>query len=597
MNKKHFGARLQEDGKCSFRIFAPLAQDVKIKVQRQQEFIEEMIPAKYGFYETTLEKISSGDQYSFVLDNGLNMPDPASQWQPIGQSNCSTIVNHHLFDWKGDIFSGMPMSEMIIYEAHVALFSPEKDFKGIISRLRHLKELGINTLQLMPVAQFSGFQGWGYDTVYPYAVHSPYGTPEELKELVRQCHLNEIAVILDVSFGSIIPVDSLAPSYPPFFSSKHNAPKGRALNFDEKYSYGVREFYIQCALSWLRDYRVDGLRIKDTDHIFDQTPVHFLEELSARIKDFAKANNRTCVLINGDKRNSLRPVLSPEEGGYGLDALYNEDFYCALQSRVTGSCDGPLKDYSDPARMVSAMQYGFAYRGEISDHYLRLQGRNKSELSGCKFIVYSQGHEESDAHDSKCRIIEKSGFEAAKLSAGATLLSPYIPIIFMGDEYGETAPFNFFTDEDCDASVSKCRLNWQNIKSDQGQAMLRLYRKLLKVRKEHPTIHEPCRSRCQVQEIAPGVILIFRNPTSGDRKYAAVVFNFGKEKTECKVAEYLPDGVWTTELYSAEKTFAGTASPLPGILPQNEAIQLAGQSFALFLYSELNVRTKNIAIE
>ena len=206
MDKKYFGARLQEDGNCSFRIFAPHAQEVKINVQSQQQFTEKLTPAQYGFHETTLEKIQPGALYSFVLDDGPAIPDPASGWQPQGLNGTSEILNHHFFDWSGDNFSGLPMSEMIIYEAHVATFSAEKNFKGLISRLSHLKKLGINTLQLMPVAQFSGAQGWGYDTVYPYAVHNTYGKPDELKELVKKCHLNGIAVILDVSFGSLIPV-------------------------------------------------------------------------------------------------------------------------------------------------------------------------------------------------------------------------------------------------------------------------------------------------------------------------------------------------------------------------------------------------------
>ncbi|WP_415718482.1 alpha-amylase family glycosyl hydrolase [Maridesulfovibrio sp.] len=585
MNDNFFGARLHDDGKCSFRIFAPHAQQVKITIQSKETIIEELTPGRYGFHKTTIEKITPGDLYSFEMDGLKFIPDPASHWQPAGLMERSAIVGHHFFDWSGDSFQGLAMGEMIIYEAHVATFSPEKNFIGVLSRLEYLKQLGINTLQLMPVAQFSRLQGWGYDTVYPYAVHTEYGSPDELKELIKQCHLNGIAVIIDVSFGSLNPAANMEPAYAPFFSKKYNAPKGRSLNFDEKYSYGVREFYIQCALSWLRDYRIDGLRIKDADHIHDQTPVHFLEELSARIKEFAQKNNRTCVLINGAKRNALRPVLPPEKGGYGLDAMYNDDFYCALHSRVTGNNKGHFKDYSDPDRMVSAMQYGFAYRGEISEHYIRLQGSSKSELPGCMFVVYSQGHEENDEQDSKCRIIDKAGFEAAKLSAGATLLSPYVPMIFMGEEYGETAPFIFFDDADNPSALNECRLDWMNIENAQGQSMLSLYRKLIKIRQEHPTLHEPCRSRCHVQTIAQDTILIFRNPSSGDRKYAAVVFNFGKEESKFRISPYLPDGTWATELYSADKRYGGDAESLPDILPQNGAIKIAGQSFALFLYS------------
>lgn len=604
MEKSYFGAQVNKNGDCSFRIFAPHIQQVEIKLNNQKKLISSLTPSEHGFHEITLKNVSAGTAYSYTLDGIEGIPDPASRWQPQGLKNASVIIDHHFFDWKGDSFSGLPMSEMIIYEAHVGTFSAEKSFSGIISRLDHLKTLGINTLQLMPVAQFAGSRGWGYETVYPYAVHSPYGSPDDLKALIKRCHLNGIAVIIDVSFSSLTPVDELGPVYPPFFSPKFNSPLGKALNFDEKYSYGVREYYIQCALSWFKDYHVDGLRISDAHTIFDQTPLHFLEELSTRVKEFSQANKRDCVLITGDKRNALLPVLPQEKGGYDIDALYNDDFHNALRHHLTGDTERHMTDYTAPERLISAMQFGFAYRGELSEHYLRLQGRSQSELRGCKFVVYSQSHDlESGTHD-KCRTIEEAGFEAAKLSAGATLLSPYIPMIFMGEEYGEPAPFHYFTDSnsqpstlmqdnspipEAESTFSTCRLNWQNMETDQGKAMLSLYRKLLKIRREHPTIQEPCRSRCQVQEISPGLVLIFRNPTSGNGHYAAVLLNFKNKNSSCELTKHLPKGVWTTALYSASAAFGGTAAPLPGILPQKENVTLAAKSFALFFYTGINL--------
>ncbi len=216
MNDKYLGARLQEDGKCSFRIFAPHAQQVKINIQNQQTEGYPLTPSQYGYHEITLEEIQPGALYSYVFDDGPAIPDPASSWQPEEQRNASAVVGHHFFDWGENDFSGLPMSEMIIYEAHIGTFSPEKNFQGLISKLPHLSELGINTLQLMPVASFAGSQGWGYETTFPYAVHPPYGKPDDLKELIKQCHLKGIAVILDVSFGSLIPVAALEPAYFPF---------------------------------------------------------------------------------------------------------------------------------------------------------------------------------------------------------------------------------------------------------------------------------------------------------------------------------------------------------------------------------------------
>ncbi|CCO25344.1 alpha-amylase family glycosyl hydrolase [Maridesulfovibrio hydrothermalis] len=604
MEKKSFGARVHNNGDCTFRIFAPHIQSAEITVNNSSRQTIKLIPDEYGFHEATLKKIRPGISYSYSLDEFSKIPDPASLWQPLGLKNSSVIIDHHFFDWKEDNFSGLPMRKMVIYEAHVGAFSVEQSFSGITSRLDHLKDLGINTLQLMPVAQFTGQRGWGYETVFPYAVHSSYGSPDELKELVRQCHLNGIAVIFDVAFGSLTPINKLEPVYFPFFSEKYNSTQGRALNFDEKYSYGVREFYIQCALSWLDDYHIDGLRINDAHAIFDQSPVHFLEELSTRIKEFSKQNNRVCVLITGDKRNALRPVLPLNKGGYDLDALYNDNFHNALQSRLTGDTQGHLKDYSTPERMVSAMQYGFAYRGELSSYYQRLQGSSNSELRGCKFVVYSQGHDPDSSYLDKYRIIQKAGFEAAKLAAGATLLSPYIPMIFMGEEYGEPAPFNFFADAktsyspriwkdspvpNAQTTFSECQLNWHNIKTGQGRSMLALYKRILKARREHQALHEPCRSRCQVQEISPGLVLIIRNSTSNIRKYAAILLNFNQTTTTCHLSCELPEGIWTTEIYSASATYGGRADPLPTIISGKEKLELAPQSFALFFYTEVNI--------
>ncbi len=604
MDKSHYGAIIDNNGDCSFRIFAPHIQKAEISINNQQGQISSLTPTGLGFHEITLKKVSAGTAYSYTLDGISGIPDPASRWQPKGLKNGSIIFDHHFFDWKGDSFSGLPISEMIIYEAHVGTFSADESFSGIISRLDHLKTLGINTLQLMPVSQFAGSRGWGYETVYPYAVHSSYGSPDELKALIKRCHLNGIAVIIDVSFSSLTPVDELTPVYPPFFSQKFNSTLGKAINFDEKYSYGIREYYIQCALSWFRDYRVDGLRVSDAHNIFDQTPIHFLEELATRVKKFAHANHRECILITGDKRNALRPVLPQDKGGYEIDALYNNEFHNALRHHLTGETEGHMNDFTAPKRLIAAMQFGFAYRGELSNHYLRLQGRKHSELNGCKFVVYSQSHELDSTEHDKCRTIQKAGFEAAKLSAGATLLSPYIPMIFMGEEYGEPAPFHYFTDsrslprnleqEDTPlpedkSTFSDCRLDWLNMETEQGKAMLSLYRKLIKIRSQHPTIHEPCRSRCQVLEIIPGLVLIIRNPSSGKKQYAAVLLNFNDQPSSCMLAENLPEGVWTTALYSAAAAFGGSAVEIPRILPRTAPISMAAKSFALFFYTGVNL--------
>ncbi|MBI9112284.1 alpha-amylase family glycosyl hydrolase [Maridesulfovibrio ferrireducens] len=611
MKKAHFGAQVDNNGNCTFRLFAPHIQDVGMTLNTKPDHTFMLSPAEHGFHELTINDIAPDTSYSFLLDGSKKFPDPASLWQPEGLNSYSTIFDHHKFDWKGDNFSGLPIHEMIIYEAHIGTFSKEGTIHGLISKLDHLSELGINTLELMPVAQFAGSRGWGNETVFPYAVHNSYGTPDELKALVKASHKLGIAVILDVEFCQHCFMKDFNAAYIPFFSDNRTMAWGKTINFDEEYSFGVREFYIQCALSWLRDFHIDGLRINNTHSILDQSPVHFLEELSFRIRSFE--NKRKCVLIIDDKHNSPRPIMPADKGGFGLDALWSDDFHHALHHRITGDVNGVFRDYSSPEKMVSAMQHGFAYRGQFSEHRKRVHGCSQQELSGSKLIIYSQNHDQTICSGDECRTIKKAGFEAAKLSAGATLLSPYTPLLFMGEEYGETAPFHYFSDNAealppnasneqeldllsfeapdpyDDSTFTGSQLDWNKKESEQGKFMFEFYKKLLTLRREHAVLKEPCHSRCQVQEIQPGLIMMIRNPSASDGRYASIIFNFNKTAISEKLEAYLPKGPWTLELYSAAKAFGGDQPPLDKILSDSKPLELAPQSFALYFHTPLNI--------
>ncbi|SMF06499.1 alpha-amylase family glycosyl hydrolase [Desulfovibrio gilichinskyi] len=616
MEKEHFGARFDENGNCMFRLFAPHVQTVGINFNNDPDHIFMMNQTDYGFHELTLKNLTSDTSYSFLLNASKKIPDPASLWQPEGINTYSTVFDHHKFDWEGDNFSGLPINEMIIYEAHVGTFTKEGTLRALISKLDYLSELGINTLELLPVAQFAGHRGWGNKTVFPYAVHNGYGTPDEFKALVKASHDRGIAVILVVEFCQHNIVKSLSSAFDSFFCDIHTTTHGKAINFDEQYSFGVREFYIQCALSWLRDFHIDGLRINNAETIYDQSPIHFLEELSTRIRSFEKENNRKCVLIINDHHNSTRSIQPNDKGGYGFDALWDEDFHHALHYRITGDINGVFRDYRYPEKMVSAMQYGFAYRGEFSDYRKRIHGCNTQEFSGSKLVIYSQNHEQTICTGEECRTIKKAGFEAAKLSAGAVLLSPYTPLLFMGEEYGETAPFNYFSDYSTAPSLNETldkhyhelkfsqekqldpsdesafttsQLDWNKKDSEQGRAMLAFYKKMLLLRKEHPALKEPCHNRCQVQEIKPGVILMLRNPSTSDGRYAVVIFNFNKVAITEKLESYLPTGPWTLKLYSGARAFGGYGVPLDKILSTTTPLELAAQSFAVYFHTPLNI--------
>ncbi len=602
MKKEQFGAHVDKNGNCTFRLFAPHIKTAVITLNNDPNNNFMLDRQENGFHEIKIDNLAPDLYYSYTLDGSKNIPDPASSWQPGGLNSSSAIVNHHNFDWEGDNFSGLSMKDLVIYEAHVGTFSEEGTFEGITSKLDHLSELGINTLQLMPVSQLSGTRGWGDDTVFPYAVHNNYGTPDDLKTLIRECHKRSIAIVLDVAFCKHCFVEDIIEAYEPFFTDSHNTDWGKALNFDEQHSDDVRSFYLNCALSWLSDYHADGVRITNSHLINDQRPVHFLEELSSAIRKFEHENNRTCVLLIDNKHNSPRPVMPISEGGFGVDALWNDDFHHAMHCRLTGDSDGVFCDYTSPEKLLATMQHGFAFRGQMSKFHKRAHGSNKHELPGCKFIVYSQSHTQTTTSHGMNREILENGNEAAKLCAGMTILSPYTPMLFMGEEYGETAPFHYFSDSnkfqfpvsinnsappESESTFTKSRLNWNKLDSDQGQLMFNFYKKLLQLRREHPTLNEPCHSRCQVQEIKPGLILMIRNPSSCNQRYVAIVYNFNRVATGDHLAEYLPDGPWTMELNSASRTHGGYGPPLERIMPKNSEVELSPLSFALYMHTPL----------
>ena len=444
-------------GTCTFRVWAPLRERVEVKIIAPVEQIVLMERDAEGYWQAMVQGIEPGARYVFRLENDRDRPDPASRYQPAGVHGPSQVVDHAEFPWSDGVWRGLPLENMIIYELHVATFTSQGTFEKIIPRLDALRELGITAVELMPVAQFPGVRNWGYDGVYPFAVQNSYGGPEGLKSLVDACHKRGIAVILDVVYNHLGPEGNYLWDYGPYFTDRYKTPWGDAINFDGPYSDGVRNFFVQNALSWVTDYHLDALRIDAIHGIFDFSAKHILQELGENVHHRAGELGRRVYVISESDLNDVRVINPTERGGYGLDAQWNDDFHHALYGLLTGEQSGYYQDFGKIGHLEKAFREGFVYSGEYSAFRKRRHGSSSKDRPAHQFVVFSQNHDQVGNRIKGERLSSMVSFEQLKLAAGIVLLSPFIPLLFMGEEYGETKPFQYFVSHDDEALVEAIR--------------------------------------------------------------------------------------------------------------------------------------------
>lgn len=386
-----------------------------------------------------------GDDYRFSVDGGHGLPDPRSAWQPEGVHGPSRLYDHSEFQWTDQRWQQPPLGSAVIYEMHVGTFTPEGTFESAISRLGHLCRLGITHVELMPINQFAGAWGWGYDGVDLYAPHHAYGGPDGLKRLVNACHERGLAVVLDVVYNHLGPVGNYISRFGPYFTERHRTPWGAAVNFDGRGSDQVRRFFIENALAWFRDYHVDALRIDAVHAIMDTSAVHFLEQLALEVRGWETALGRRLCLIAESDLNDPRLIEPPEIGGYGLDAQWSDDIHHALHSVLTGERDGYYADFGSLADLAKALRYGYVYDGRYSCFRGRSHGRRPRTAVGHKFVAHLQNHDQvgNRARGERSAALMSLG----RLKIGAALLctSPFIPMLFQGEEWGASTPFLYFT--------------------------------------------------------------------------------------------------------------------------------------------------------
>ena len=593
------GATYLGGGRTEFSVWAPLAGSVSVKIVSPAERLVSMESDASGYWRAGVENTFPGTLYFFRINDRLERPDPASRFQPQGVHGPSQVVDHQSFSWEDGAWEGIPLSEMIQYEVHVGTFTPEGTLEAVTPRLKSLKETGINAVELMPVAQFPGGRNWGYDGVYPFAVQNSYGGPDGLKALVNACHLAGISVILDVVYNHLGPEGNYLSDFGPYFTGKYNTPWGPALNFDDAHSDEVRNFFIENALHWFRDYHIDALRLDAVHAINDASARPFLSELADRVGEFRAAKGKPHWLIAESDLNDVRIISPPDQGGFGLDAQWCDDFHHSLHTLLTGEIRGYYMDFGAFDHVVKSLREGFVYSGQHSRYRKRRHGNSSKDRPAGQFIVYSQNHDHVGNRNDGARLSSLVPFEGLKLAAGLVILSPYIPMLFMGEEYGDSSPFCYFVshsdaglneavrngrreefkafgwkesppDPEAESTFLRSKIRWEDRETGNHRVLLEFYRALIALRTQDPVLSKPDKVSMDVRgHEMDRLIAVRRGPAN-----SGVLCLFNLNPKDVGIGSY-DFGEWGEKRFdSSDSAWGGPGSLLPG--------GIRGFSFAVF---------------
>ncbi|MDZ4851095.1 MAG: malto-oligosyltrehalose trehalohydrolase [Pirellulaceae bacterium] len=450
MRNNQVGAKLDRHGRCTWRVWAPLAQTAKIVLFGPSESSESAITMtrdSLGYFEGQCDDVQSGQRYFVRLDDRVSLPDPASKWQPDGVHKPSAVWCPDHFQWTDHAWQGVALSELVVYEMHVGTFTAEGSFAAIIPRLAELRQLGVTAIELMPVGQFPGERGWGYDGTYWFAVQQSYGGPSELQRLVNACHACGMAVILDVVYNHFGPEGNYLSQFGPYFTDKYDTPWGSAVHFDGESSKPVRDFVLDNIRHWIRNFHFDGFRLDAIHAIHDESPVHILAETKEVALLEAKPFNRPIHIIAESNLNDVRLLDDAEKSGYGLDAQWSDDFHHCVHTLLTGERDGYYADFDQPAeQLVKSLNDVFVHDGCHSPYRGANHGAPVGVHTGEKFVISIQTHDQVGNRAIGDRFGTLLSPAQQRLAAGLMLIAPNVPMLFMGEEYGESRPFPFFCD-------------------------------------------------------------------------------------------------------------------------------------------------------
>lgn len=531
----------------TFSVWATLPKKVELELNGKTF---PMTRDDHDWWRVEIFGTNPGDSYGFILDGDGPFPDPQSPLQSEGVHKLSRVVDHEAFPWTDRNFQSPPLPSAIIYELHIGTFTPGGTFLSTIEKLDHLTALGITHVEFMPVVEFAGNHGWGYDGVDLFAPHHAYGTPDDLKKLVDACHARGLAVILDVVYNHLGPEGNYLAKFAPYFTKKFASAWGEGINFDGPDSGEVRRFFCDNALMWLRDYHFDALRLDAVHGIVDTSAVHFLEQLKIEVEKLSAQSGRHLALIPESDLNDPRLLWSRERGGYQLDAQWSDDFHHALHTVLTGEHNGYYSDFGTIADLARALRHAYVYDGRFSPHRGRVHGRSSAGLSGYRFLGYLQNHDQIGNRARGERNSHLLSPGKMKIGTALVLTSPFLPMFFQGEEWGASTPFYYFTDyqgpelakavregrcrefaafgwkpEDTAdpqvrATFEQSKLKWDEIRKSSHSGMLNWHKKLIQLRRTESDLIDGELENVQTEYDEPNRWLILK------RKSISIVCNF-----------------------------------------------------------------------
>ncbi|HEX6308568.1 MAG TPA: malto-oligosyltrehalose trehalohydrolase [Longimicrobiales bacterium] len=613
------GAHVHADGTISFLVWAPVFERVSVRILDPVPHTIALESLPHGYHGAVLSGVPAGVRYVFVAPDGRALPDPASRHQPDGVHGPSQ-VSSAAFDWHTATWQPPDLRTMVLYELHVGTFTPDGTLDAAIPRLAALRELGITAVELMPLAQFPGTRNWGYDGVFAFAVQSSYGGPAALKRFVDAAHELGLHVVLDVVYNHVGPEGNCLTEYGHYFTDTYHTPWGAAVNFDDAASDEVRRYFTESALRWIDEFRIDGLRVDAIHAIFDRSASPFLRELTEAVHARAEALGRVAVVIAESDLGDPRVIRPEHLGGLGFDAQWLDDFHHSLRTLLTREDRGYYIDFGTLAHFARACRHGYVYAGEHSRFRNRRHGAPGPDLLPRQFVVYAQNHDQVGNRMRGDRPAGTVNPAQLRLAAAAVLLSPFTPMLFMGEEYGTRKPFPYFVSHGDPALLAAVRrgrleefaaftweaeppdpaaehtfrsaiLDWEERERGPHGAMLRLYRRLLELRRTEPSIAGADAMKTDILDTlgaasdgseADGVVMLHRR--SADQS-SLLLLNFADRIARVDVAPL--DAGWRTAVDTEAEEFGGTGSELPARIDAGTAVRVRPHSAVLLVHDEV----------
>ncbi|MGN7885891.1 malto-oligosyltrehalose trehalohydrolase [Dyadobacter endophyticus] len=598
------GVTFNEQGEAQVLVWAPKAEQVQLLFGEETNILD-LEQRDYGFWTLQTRALWPGDRYGFLLDGKGPYPDPATLYQPEGVHGLSETFDVQKIEWTDRNWQNPVMKDYIIYEIHTGTFTPDGTFAAMEEKLDHLVELGVNAIEIMPVSQFAGDRNWGYDGVFPYSVQDSYGGPGALQHLVNACHERGMAVILDMVYNHLGPEGNVLGDFGHYFTGKYHTPWGDAINFDDAWSDAVRHYFVQNALMWFRHFHIDGLRLDAVHAIKDFGPVHILQEIRQKVEELSRNTGRQHYLIVEMDLNDTRFVKPIDAGGYGMHAQWVDEFHHALRVSSGQERSGYYSDFKGVVSLGKSFADAYVFDGVYSDHRKRKFGMKADGIPGQQFIVFSQNHDHVGNRMLGERTSRLVSFEMQKLLAGAVFVSPFVPLLFMGEEWSEPNPFQYFvshTDEELAEAVRKGRksefaafhlegeapdpvavstfenskLQWDLIHNPPHRTMLQYYRKWIALRKELPLFRECDRNGLSAEVLEEKELICIQRVWG--RQYLVGFLNFSKSPHEVS----LPPGhlSWHKLIASSDPIWGGVQE-----MPQQagaSALTVAPESITVY---------------